>query len=197
MHDSPDDPCSRGKTYLLVAAPAICGLLLRVIKAHRLRAGPNKGRNPSTHYPENLIGASTSCSKEGAMVKILCVDDDSSILELYYEELSEEGYKVLLARNGQEALKKYQEEVPQLIILDIRMPRMDGIEALNAILGKNRQAAVILNTAFPQYRQNFMTWGAEAYLIKSSDLSELKQKVREVLARCGKVAKEPSGGDQD
>jgi CheY-like chemotaxis protein len=131
-------------------------------------------------------------SKEGAMTKILCVDDDPSILDLYYEEFLEEGYEVLLARNGQEALEKYQEEVPQLTIMDIRMPGMNGIEALNAILGKNRQAAVIFNTAFPHYRENFMTWGAAAYLIKSSDLSELKQKVREVFAGLQKAAKKPS-----
>jgi CheY-like chemotaxis protein len=125
------------------------------------------------------------------MAKILCVDDDQSILDLYYEEFSDDGYEVLLARNGQEALEKYQEAAPQLIIMDIRMPGMDGIEALNAILGKNRQAAVIFNTAFGHYRKNFMTWGAEAYLLKSSDLSELKQKVREVFAALQKAGKNP------
>jgi len=93
--------------------------------------------------------------------------------------------------DGREALEKYQEEVPQLTIMDIRMPGMDGIEALNAILGKNRQAAVIFNTAYPHYRENFMSWGAEAYLIKSSDLSELKQKVREVFADLQKAPKKP------
>ena len=115
------------------------------------------------------------------MEKILCVDDDPVILQLYHEEFSEDGYEVVLATNGKEALIKYQTELPQLVIMDMRMPGMDGIEALTAILGKDRQAAIVINTAFPQYRENFMTWGAETYLIKSSDLGELKQKVREVL----------------
>jgi two-component system response regulator (stage 0 sporulation protein F) len=115
------------------------------------------------------------------MEKILCVDDDQTILQLYEEEFSEDGYEVVLAANGKEALIKYQTELPQLVIMDMRMPEMDGIEALNAILGKDRQASIIINTAFPQYRENFKTWGAETYLIKSSDLSKLKQKVREVL----------------
>jgi CheY-like chemotaxis protein len=115
------------------------------------------------------------------MEKILCVDDDQTILQLYEEEFSEDGYEVVLAANGKEALIKYQTELPQLVIMDIRMPEMDGIEALNAILGKDRQASIIINTAFPQYWENFKTWGAETYLIKSSDLSKLKQKVREVL----------------
>jgi DNA-binding response OmpR family regulator len=117
------------------------------------------------------------------MKRILCVDGDLSLLRLYYDELSEEGYDVILAKDGKEAISKFDKLKPDLVIMDIRMPAMDGIEALSGILGKDRQASVILNTAYPQYRENFMTWGAEAYLVKSSDLSELKQKVREVLKK--------------
>ena len=117
------------------------------------------------------------------MEKILCVDDDSSLLCLYQEVLSEEGYKVILAKDGKEALSKFVKEKPQLVVLDIRMPVMDGIETLNALLAKDRQAQVILNTAYPQYKENFMTWGAAAYVMKSSDLGELKQKIRNILKK--------------
>ncbi len=123
------------------------------------------------------------------MKKILCVDDDPSLLRLYQDELSEEGYKVILAKDGKEALSKLAKENPQVVILDIRMPVMDGIGTLTAMLGKDRQIPVILNTAFPQYRENFMTWGAEAFVIKSSDLTELKQKIREVLEKRKKLIK--------
>jgi len=115
------------------------------------------------------------------MEKVLCVDDDLSLLRLYQEELAEEGYKVILAKDGKEALRKFEKEPPNVVVMDIRMPVMDGIETLTAMLGKDRQIPVILNTAYPQYRENFMTWGAEAYVIKSSDLTELKAKIREVL----------------
>jgi CheY-like chemotaxis protein len=115
------------------------------------------------------------------MEKILCVDDELSILLLCKEEFSEDGYEVILANTGKEALMKYQTEHPQLVIMDMRMPGMDGIEALSTILGMDRQASIVIYSAFPQYRENFKTWGAEAYLLKSSDLGELKQKVREVL----------------
>ncbi len=115
------------------------------------------------------------------MERILCVDDDLSLLRLYYDELSEAGYEVILAKDGKEAISKFDKLKPNVVIMDIRLPVMDGIEALTGILGKDRQASVILNTAYPQYQANFMTWGAEAYLVKSSDLRELKQKVREVL----------------
>jgi DNA-binding response OmpR family regulator len=121
--------------------------------------------------------------KEQTMEKVLCVDDDPSLLCLYKIELSEEGYRVVLAQDGKEALLKFEKEKPQVVVLDIRMPKMHGIDILNALLGKDRQARVILNTAFPQYQWNFTTWGAEEYVLKSSDLTELKQKIREVLDR--------------
>jgi CheY-like chemotaxis protein len=127
--------------------------------------------------------------KEPAVEKVLCVDDDLSLLRLYQEELTEEGYKVILAKDGKEALKKFEKESPHVVVMDIRMPVMDGIETLTAMLGKDRQIPVILNTAYPQYRENFMTWGAEAYVIKSSDLTELKQKIREVLDKRKKLGK--------
>lgn len=123
------------------------------------------------------------------MEKVLCVDDDLSLLRLYQDELSEEGYKVILAKDGKEALAKFEKEKPQVVVMDIRMPVMDGIETLTAMMGKDRQVPVILNTAYPQYRDNFMTWGAEAYVIKSSDLTELKQKIQEVLNKRKKQAK--------
>ena len=123
------------------------------------------------------------------MKKVLCVDDDPSLLCLYHDELTEEGYKVILAKDGQEAVMKYEKESPDVVILDIRMAKIDGIETLTALLGKDRQAHVILNTSYPQYKENFMTWGADAYVIKSSDLSELKQKIREVLKRKKKIIK--------
>jgi DNA-binding response OmpR family regulator len=117
------------------------------------------------------------------VAKILFVDGDPSLLNLYHEELTEEGYRVVVARNGKEAVTRFSREKPNLVILDIRMPEMDGITALNAILGKDRQVPIIFNTAYPQYRENFMTWGADAYVVKSPDLSELKQTIRQVLER--------------
>ena len=123
------------------------------------------------------------------MEKVLCVDDSLSILRLYHDELSEEGYKVILAKDGQEGLMKFGKESPDVVVMDIHMPVMDGIQTLTAMLGKDRQAQVIFNTAYSQYKENFMTWGAEAYLIKSSNLTELKQKIREVLEKRKKPTK--------
>jgi DNA-binding response OmpR family regulator len=124
--------------------------------------------------------------------KILFVDDDPCLLDLYREELSEEGYEVVMAGNGKEAVARFSKEKPHLVVLDIRMPEMDGITALAVILGKNRQVPVIINSAYPQYKDNFMTWGADAYVVKSSDLSELKQIIRRVIGRREKGRVSPS-----
>jgi two-component system, response regulator, stage 0 sporulation protein F len=122
-------------------------------------------------------------AKEETVIKILCVDDDPGLRRLYSEELTEEGYRVFEAPNGKEAVAEFTRIQPDLVILDIRMPQLDGIETLNSLLGKNRRIPVILNTAYPQYKENFMTWGAEAYVVKSSDLGELKQRIHEVLSK--------------
>ena len=117
--------------------------------------------------------------------KILVVDDDEGLRCLYEEELKDEGYLVLTAKDGKEALEKLGEEKPDLIILDIVMPKMDGMEALGRILRKDRTILVILHTSHPGYQEDFMSWAADAFITKSPDLKELKGKVRELLERGG------------
>jgi two-component system response regulator (stage 0 sporulation protein F) len=116
--------------------------------------------------------------------RILVVDDDENLRFLYHDELTEAGYEVILAANGKEALKQLDKATPDLVILDIVMPWMDGMEALGKIIRKERDVPVILNTAYPSYRDDFMSWGADAYVVKSGDLGELKAKVREILSGC-------------
>jgi DNA-binding response OmpR family regulator len=115
--------------------------------------------------------------------KILVVEDEESLRLFYEEELAAEGYEVITAGNGKEAIRQLQEEKPDLVILDIVMPVMDGIETLGRILGKERKVPIILNTSYPGYREDFMSWAADAYISKSSDLAELKNKVRELLEK--------------
>jgi len=117
------------------------------------------------------------------MKTILVVDDDEAIRTLLQEELEEDGYKVLIATNARDALKMVAAEALDLVILDIRMPGMDGLEALPRILGIKEGLPVIMNTAYSQYQDSFMSWAADAYVVKSSDLTELKEKVRELINR--------------
>jgi CheY-like chemotaxis protein len=115
------------------------------------------------------------------MTTILLVEDEKNQRLLYEQELRFEGYKIVTAADGKEAMKKVQEQPPDLIIMDINMPNMDGIDAMGKILSKNKQVPIIINTAYSSYKDSFMSWAADAYVVKSSDLSVLKSKIKEVL----------------
>lgn len=115
--------------------------------------------------------------------KILVVEDEEGLRLLYEEELKSEGYEVLTAGNGREAIEQLEKGKPDLIILDIVMPVMNGMEALGRIVGKDRKIPIILNSSYPGYRDDFMSWAADAYITKSIDLGELKDKVRELLEK--------------
>ncbi len=120
------------------------------------------------------------------MTTILLVEDDKNQRLLYEQELRHEGYEVVTVSNGKDALEKVQEQLPDIVIMDINMPKMDGIEAMGRILSKNKEIPVIINTAYSNYKGSFMSWAADAYIVKSSDLSDLKEKVKEVLANKSK-----------
>lgn len=126
----------------------------------------------------------TPAHRDGpARARILIADDEPNIRLLYQSELEADGYEVILAENGREAIAKAESERPDLVVLDIRMPGMDGVEVLGRILDKNRTMPVILNTAYSSYQESFMTWSADAYVVKSADVSVLKDKIAEVLAK--------------
>ena len=115
------------------------------------------------------------------METLLVVDDEAHQRMLYQEELSDEGYQIILARNGKEAIEKVLKIVPDLIVLDIRMPVMDGLEALGKIIGKERGIPIIIHSAYSSYKDDFMSWAADDFVVKSADLTELKRKIRGLL----------------
>jgi CheY-like chemotaxis protein len=116
------------------------------------------------------------------MKKILVVEDDPSLRRLYRIELEAEGYHITLAENGRQALDRVSQEAPDLVVMDIRMPEMDGLNAMVEILQKHCRVPVVLNTAYSCYMDDFLAWAADGYVIKSSDLEPLKSKIREILS---------------
>jgi len=114
--------------------------------------------------------------------QILLVEDNQLQRQLYREELEHEGYQVAIAPDGDNALAKIRHQLPDLVIMDIEMPDRDGIETLRKLLEDNPELPVILNSAYAHYKSNFISWGARAYLIKSSDTSELISEVNRIMA---------------
>jgi DNA-binding response OmpR family regulator len=113
---------------------------------------------------------------------ILVVDDDLHIQRLYKEELTEEGYEVVVAGNGTEAMDMFEKENPDLVTLDIRLPDVDGIHLLRQMKERKPKLPIIMSTAY-DYRNDFSVWASEAYIVKSSDLGELKSMIRKLLGR--------------
>jgi DNA-binding response OmpR family regulator len=114
-------------------------------------------------------------------VKLLIVDDDINIQRLYKEELEEEGYSVIIAGTGKEALDMFNKENPDIVTLDILMPDIDGISLLRKIKELSPKTPVIMSTAY-DYRDDFAVWASEAYIVKSSDLDELKKTIKKLIS---------------
>jgi len=85
--------------------------------------------------------------------------------------------------DAEQALAKLSQEHFDLIITDIRMPGRDGVELITEIMGLRKDVPIIINTAYQSYREDFMTWAADAYVVKSSSLDELKAKIKELMSR--------------
>ena len=115
------------------------------------------------------------------MRKILVVDDEENIRLLYKEELEDDGYQVCLASSAEDAMKKVDEEKPDIITLDIKMPGMDGIEFLRILKEEKKDIPVILCSAYGKYKQDFRVWASNAYVVKSADLTELKLTIKGIL----------------
>jgi len=116
---------------------------------------------------------------------ILVVDDDENQRLLYRQELELAGYAVETAANGPQAIDRVGKGGIDVVLLDIAMPGMDGIEVLGRLLDLDRQLPIILNTAYSSYKEDFMTWAAESYVTKSGDLRELRSKIRDALVKRG------------
>src|SRR5690554_2335097 len=120
-------------------------------------------------------------------IKILLVDDEQDILEIVGYNLSQEGYKIITAHNGKEAIAKAKKEQPHLIIMDVMMPEMDGIEAVEAIRKTPELNDVIitfLTARAEDYSQvaGFEV-GADDYITKPIKPKVLVSKVKALLRR--------------
>jgi two-component system response regulator (stage 0 sporulation protein F) len=115
------------------------------------------------------------------MKKILIVDDEEVIRMLYAEELEEEGYAVITTGTGHGLIELVGKEKPDLIILDIKMAEHDGLDLLQDIRKDFYNIPVILCSAYSSFKGDLKSIAADYYVVKSADLTELKQKIKMAL----------------
>lgn len=113
--------------------------------------------------------------------KILVVDDEAHIRMLYAEELTEEGYIVVTASDGQGLMERIEEEKPDLVVLDIKMVDYNGLDLLQDIRNRFHDLPVILCSAYDTFKEDMKSMAADYYVIKSFDLSELKKNIAMAL----------------
>jgi two-component system alkaline phosphatase synthesis response regulator PhoP len=121
-------------------------------------------------------------------IKILLVDDEQDILEIISYNLKQEGYQVITATNGREAVEKATKELPDLIILDVMMPEMDGMEACEHIR-KNETLKNTIITFLTARGEDYsqvagFDAGADDYITKPVRPKVLLSKVKALLRRC-------------
>lgn len=116
--------------------------------------------------------------------RILLVDDEASIRRFLGARLRIEGFEVMEAVNGEEALRAVEESSPDLVLLDIRMPRMDGFEVCRRVREWSDVPIIMLSAmADPGDKAKCLNLGADDYLVKPFGISELMERITAVLQR--------------
>ena len=115
------------------------------------------------------------------MAKIFIVDDEEHIRFLYSEELTDAGYEVITADSGLGLMERIEKEKPDLVVLDIKMVDYNGLDLLQDIRNKFYNLPVVLCTAYDTFKEDMKSIAADFYVIKSFDLTELKNKISMAL----------------
>lgn len=119
-------------------------------------------------------------------IKVLIADDDSNICELLRLYLGKEGFNPLIALDGEEALSRFENDKPDLVLLDVMMPRLDGWQVCRRIR-KTSQCPIIMITAKGELFDKVLglELGADDYIVKPFEAKEVVARVKAVLRRCG------------
>ncbi len=115
------------------------------------------------------------------MARILLVDDESNIRLLYATVLNERGHEVREASSSCEALEYLEREPVDLVILDIKLGRENGLELLREIVHRHPHVPVILLTAYTSFQDDYTSWLAARYIMKETDVTAFLDEVEHVL----------------
>ena len=117
--------------------------------------------------------------------KILVVDDDTNICELLRLDLTKEGYQVTTANDGEEGLEKFNQLKPDMVLLDVMMPRMDGLEVCRRIRKLGNTPVMMLTAKGETFDKVLgLELGADDYMVKPFDTKEVVARIKAVLRRC-------------
>jgi DNA-binding response OmpR family regulator len=116
------------------------------------------------------------------LARLLLVEDEPAHLDFYRRLLAEDGHEVAEAHCGKDAITVAKSFCPSVVILDLVLPDMDGTEAIARLLSECGHPKIVINTCYESFRFDFRCWGADAFVVKSSDPSELRAKVRQLLS---------------
>ncbi len=119
------------------------------------------------------------------MKTLLFIDDEERLLRLYAREFESLGYRVLTAPDARTAHDIVRREPPDCAVVDIRLPDQDGLSLIRQMLRENPTIPVVINTALQDAREHFASWCARAFVVKSSNLQELKDAVAAAIAASG------------
>ncbi|OEU52097.1 MAG: two-component system response regulator [Desulfuromonadales bacterium C00003096] len=114
---------------------------------------------------------------------LLIVDDEKNIRQLYAADLQDAGYEVETAEDTTTAVELLNRYTFDLVVLDIHMGNESGLDILQDIVQKKKDLPVILCSAYSCYKEDFSSWLADGYVVKSSDTSTLKAEIERVLAK--------------
>ncbi len=126
-----------------------------------------------------------------AKARILVVEDEETQRQLYCEELAAAGYETIGVGNALEAEEFLSRERVDLVVLDLNLPGVSGLELLPRIHELHPGLPVIIHTAYGSYRDEFISWLADVFLVKSPDAGNLVEAVEELLNRQREVASSP------
>ena len=121
------------------------------------------------------------------MNRILVVDDEPNLRLVYKEVLSEEGYEVLEAESIKETFEILNREAIDLVVLDIKLRSESGLDVLQRITKEFSNTPVVLCSAYVSFQNDYTSWLADSYIVKSSDPEELLKEVKRVLSKRGKT----------
>ncbi|MBC8584567.1 response regulator transcription factor [Youxingia wuxianensis] len=126
-----------------------------------------------------------------SMGKILIVDDDKNICELLRLYLEKEGYALAIANDGEEALVKFSAENPDLVLLDIMMPKLDGWQVCREIRKKSNCPIIMITAKGETFDKVLgLELGSDDYVVKPFDAKEVVARIKAVMRRTGKNANE-------